>query len=86
VPPTRIVVIRHGQSTWNAAGRWREQGGDRCDRVVDHGELGRLLARHHVQEVRRQTQSGNRRSYDSRAERHIVDIERIIGPQRLAAD
>jgi probable phosphoglycerate mutase len=23
VPPTRTVVIRHGQSTWNATGRWQ---------------------------------------------------------------
>jgi broad specificity phosphatase PhoE len=23
MPPTRVVVIRHGQSTWNAIGRWQ---------------------------------------------------------------
>ena len=23
MPPTRTVVIRHGQSTWNASGRWQ---------------------------------------------------------------
>src|SRR5215813_8680553 len=23
MPPTRLVVIRHGQSTWNAIGRWQ---------------------------------------------------------------
>jgi broad specificity phosphatase PhoE len=23
MPPTRVMVIRHGQSTWNASGRWQ---------------------------------------------------------------
>ena len=24
-PPTRILLVRHGQSTWNASGRWQGQ-------------------------------------------------------------
>lgn len=41
VRPTRILVIRHGQSTWNAAGRWQGQADPPLTPV---GELQALQA------------------------------------------
>jgi len=35
-PPTRLLVVRHGQSEWNAAGRWQGHADIELDRT---GEL-----------------------------------------------
>ena len=39
VPPTRVLLVRHGQSEWNAEGRWQGQ----ADPPLT--DLGRLQAR-----------------------------------------
>lgn len=41
IRPTRLLVIRHGQSTWNAAGRWQGQADPPLTPV---GELQALQA------------------------------------------
>jgi broad specificity phosphatase PhoE len=38
-PPTRVLLVRHGQSEWNAEGRWQGQ----ADPILT--DLGRLQAR-----------------------------------------
>ncbi|MFN8024193.1 MAG: histidine phosphatase family protein [Acidimicrobiales bacterium] len=41
VPPTRLLVVRHGRSEWNTAGRWQGH----ADIVLDHtGELQAVAA------------------------------------------
>jgi glucosyl-3-phosphoglycerate phosphatase len=54
-PPRRLLLLRHGQSTWNADGRWQgqadpplsalgeEQAGDAARRLA-HGQFCRVLA------------------------------------------
>ncbi|HVL06061.1 MAG TPA: histidine phosphatase family protein [Acidimicrobiales bacterium] len=54
-PPRRLLLLRHGQSTWNAAGRWQgqadpplsplgeEQARDAAERLT-HGQFSRVVA------------------------------------------
>ena len=46
VPPTRVLLVRHGQSEWNAEGRWQGQ----ADPPLT--DLGRLQAREYGRKAR----------------------------------
>ncbi len=69
-PATRFILIRHGESTWNAAGRWQGRGDPPPESLIDACELAV-----HFSKLRNA----------SRADVHVVPIKNVKKPKGAKA-
>ncbi len=72
--PTRILVVRHGESTWNAEGRWQGQADPP---LSDRGREQARIAARVLPAVDRVTASDLRRARDT--------AEHLAGPDLVVA-